>query len=309
MGLVCTGDCSCENSVPRQEEERASQVRGLDGTADNWGVIANRDIQNGEVITIFGGTTYLNGSERVTADFGQLHARLHEAGEPLQYTLQGRLAESSKTKIWAIPEPDKEAVRGRRDVKKSLRQALAKGGDSGIGQWINHTCCDTHCNAEFQLTRALSGDPRQDSMDEEGVIMLVVRASKPIQRHETILVHYNPRSGIQSWGKVFKCTCCLCRGICGPSALSSDNPEQSFARLIKQTNHTGAPSDVEISKGDFVSTPQKDFWGNVDEPLTGSAKVRGFCAKSRKLISREVRLTEFQKEVPLLKWKGAVKVS
>jgi hypothetical protein len=145
-------------------------------------------------------------------------------------------------------------------------------------------------------------------MDEEGVIMLVVRASKPIQLHETVLVHYNPRSGIQSWGKVFKCTCCLCRGICGPSALSSDNPEQSFARLIKQTNHTGAPSDVEISKGDFVSTPQKDFWGNVDEPLTGSAKVRGFCAKSRKLISREVRVTEFQKEVPLLKWKGAVKV-
>ena len=206
-------------------------------------------------------------------------------------------------------KPDKEAVRGRRDVKNSLHQALEKGGDSGIGQWINHKCCDTHCNAEFQLTRALSGDPRQGAMDEEGVIMLVVRASKPIQLHETVLVHYNPRSGIQSWGKVFKCTCCLCRGICGPSALSSDNPEQSFARLIKQTNHTGAPSDVEISKGDFVSTPQKDFWGNVDEPLTGSAKVRGFCAKSRKLISREVRLTEFQKEVPLLKWKGAVKVS
>ena len=279
MGLVCTGDCSCENSVPRQEEERASQVRGLDGTADNWGVIANRDIQNGEVITIFGGTTYLNGSERVGADFGQLHARLHEAGEPLQYTLQGRLAESSKTKIWAIPEPDKEAVRGRRDVKKSLRQALAKGGDSGIGQWINHTCCDTHCNAEFQLTRALSGDPRQDSMDEEGVIMLVVRASKPIQRHETILVHYNPRSGIQSWGKVFKCTCCLCRGICGPSALSSGNPEQSFARLIRQTNHNGVRSDVEISKGDFVSTPQKDFWGTSRNHSQGVLRCEGSARK------------------------------
>ncbi len=64
-------------------------MRGLDGTADNWGVIANRDIQNGEVITIFGGTTYLIGSERLGADFGLLHARLHDAGEPLQYTLQG----------------------------------------------------------------------------------------------------------------------------------------------------------------------------------------------------------------------------
>ena len=159
MGLVCMSDCNCENSVPRQEEERASRVRGLDNNADSWGVIANRDIQYGEVITIFGGTTYLNGSERVGADFGQLHERLHEAGEPLQYTLQGCLAESSKAKIWAIPEPDKEVIRGRRDVKTSLRRALGKGGEPGIGQWINHTCCDAHCNAEFQLTRALAGDP------------------------------------------------------------------------------------------------------------------------------------------------------
>jgi hypothetical protein len=126
IGLVCTDDCCCENSVPKQEEERASRVRGLDGPADSWGVIANRDIQSGEVITIFGGTTYLDGSESVGADFEHLHARLHGAGEPLQYTLQGRLAESSRTKIWAVPEPDKDAVRRRRDVKKSLRQALRK---------------------------------------------------------------------------------------------------------------------------------------------------------------------------------------
>jgi hypothetical protein len=267
MGLVCMSECNCENSVPRQEEERASRVRGLDGNADSWGVIANRDIQYGEVITIFGGTTYLNGSERVGADFGQLHERLHEAGEPLQYTLQGCLAESSKAKIWAIPEPDKEVIRGRRDVKTRLRQALGKGGDPGIGQWINHTCCDAHCNAEFQLTRALPGDPRQGAMDEEGAIMLVVRASKPIQQHETILVHYNPSSGIQSWGKVFKCTCCLCRGICGPTALLGDNTEQSFARLIQQAHHVGVRSNVEIPQGDFVSTHQNDFWGNVEELL------------------------------------------
>ena len=51
-----------------------------------------------------------------------------------------------------------------------------------------------------------------------------------------------------------------------------------------------------------------DFWGNVEEPLTGGARVRGFCAKSRKLISREVRTTELQKGVQMLKWKGAAKV-
>ena len=301
IGLVCTDDCCCENSIPKQEEERVSRVRGLDGPADSWGVIANRNIQIGEVITVFGGTTYLDGSESVGADFEHLHARLHGAGEPLQYTLQGRLAESNRTKIWAVPEPDKDAVRRRRDVKKSLRQALEKGGDSGIGQFINHTCCNHHCNAEFQLTRAISGDPRQGDTDEEGAIKLVVRASKPIKRHETVLVHYNPNSGIQSWGKVFKCTCCLCRGICGPTTLLSDNTEQSFARLVQQAHHIGIRSNVEISQGDFVSTHQRDFWGNVEEPHTGGAKVRGFCAKNRKLISREVQATELQQEVQKIK--------
>ena len=47
MGLVCMSDCNCVNSVPRQEEERASRVRGLDSNADSWGVIAKRDIQHG----------------------------------------------------------------------------------------------------------------------------------------------------------------------------------------------------------------------------------------------------------------------
>jgi len=308
MGLVCMSDCNCVNSVPRQEEERASRVRGLDSNADSWGVIAKRDIQHGEVITIFGGTTYLNGSERVGADFGLLHERLHEAGEPLQYTLQGCLAESSKAKIWAIPEPDKEVIRGRRDVKTSLQRALGKGGDPGIGQWINHTCCDAHCNAEFQLTRALAGDPRKGATDDEGTIMLVVRASKPIQQHETILVHYNPSSGIQSWGKVFKCTCCLCRGICGPTALLGGNTEQSFARLIQQAQHMGIRNNEEISPGDFVSTHQNDFWGNVEEPHSKGAKVRGFCVTNRKLISRVVQATEFRQEVQKIKWKGAAKV-
>ncbi len=138
--------------------------------------------------------------------------------------------------------------------------------------------------------------------------MLVVRASKPIQQHETILVHYNPSSGIQSWGKVFKCTCCLCRGICGPTALLGGNTEQSFARLIQQAQHMGIRNNEEISPGDFVSTHQNDFWGNVEEPHSKGAKVRGFCVTNRKLISREVQATEFRQEVQKIKWKGAAKV-
>ncbi len=138
--------------------------------------------------------------------------------------------------------------------------------------------------------------------------MLVVRASKPIKRQETVLVHYNPRGGIQSWETVFKCTCCLCRGKCGPSALSSDNTELSFAKLIRQAQHNGVLSAKEITRGDFVSTPQKDFGGNVVESHAGGVQVRGFCTKSRRLVSKGFQAAEVQKGIPLFKWKGAAQV-
>jgi hypothetical protein len=44
MGLICTKECTCRNSIPQREEERVSKVRGMDAAADSWGVVANADI-------------------------------------------------------------------------------------------------------------------------------------------------------------------------------------------------------------------------------------------------------------------------
>ena len=41
MGLICTKECTCRNSIPQREEERVSKVRGMDAAADSWGVVAN----------------------------------------------------------------------------------------------------------------------------------------------------------------------------------------------------------------------------------------------------------------------------
>jgi hypothetical protein len=35
--------------------------------------------------------------------------------------------------------------------------------------------------------------------------VLVVKASRDIKQHEPILIHYNPRTGIEAWKDVFKC--------------------------------------------------------------------------------------------------------
>jgi hypothetical protein len=50
MDLICMSNCNCGNSIPRQEEERVSQVCRLDVAEESWGVVANRDIQGGDII-------------------------------------------------------------------------------------------------------------------------------------------------------------------------------------------------------------------------------------------------------------------
>ena len=62
MGLICTRECTCRNSIPQREEERVCRVLGMDVAEDSWGVVANANIQAGEILTVFGGTTYVLGS-------------------------------------------------------------------------------------------------------------------------------------------------------------------------------------------------------------------------------------------------------
>jgi hypothetical protein len=155
MDLICTSNCRCGNSIPRQAEERVSRVCGLDVAADSWGLVANRDIQSGEIVTVFGGTTYLQEASTAGTEFSRLHAQLHDEGMPLQYSFHGHLAESSNAKVWAIPDSDKKTIRHCADVSQALRRALPPGGDQGLGQLVNHTCCEVHRNAVFSLTRAM----------------------------------------------------------------------------------------------------------------------------------------------------------
>ena len=72
-------------------------------TAGEW------DIRGGDIVTAFGGTTYLQEASREGAEFSRLHARLHEEGTTLQYTCHGHLAESSNAKLWAVPESEEAA--------------------------------------------------------------------------------------------------------------------------------------------------------------------------------------------------------
>ena len=136
--------------------------------------------------------------------------------------------------------------------------SINPGGDQGVSHLVNHTCCIEHCNAEFLLTRALSGDPRMDLKDEEGAITLAVRAKKFIKRHETILVHYNPEAGIASWKDVFKCACCRCKG-------NADHQHGSATKLSRHSKCVFDKRSTSECEGDdqgcFCSHPSKLLLG------------------------------------------------
>jgi hypothetical protein len=170
---------------------------------------------------------------------------------------------------------------------------------------VNHTCCEVHRNAEFRLTRAISGDPRTDSTDEDGTIVLVVRECRDIKQHEAILVHYNPGAGIETWKNVFKCGCCQCRGVCRPLAQTMNNVEENFRTTICDARCDEWSKVREMKAGDFVRNHEGDFWGNVVECVSGGMKVRGFCTSARKLILKRLSPAYVVKQDPMRWWKSA----
>ena len=58
------------NSIPLHKEELLSKVRGLDIDLENRGVVTNRNLKCGDIVTIFRGTTYLQEASAVGAELG-----------------------------------------------------------------------------------------------------------------------------------------------------------------------------------------------------------------------------------------------
>jgi hypothetical protein len=145
-------------------------------------------------------------------------------------------------------------VRNRAGISKKLRQALRPGGGPGIGKFVNHTCCLQYRNAEFHLTRVLAGDPRRTTTDEDGKIVLVIRAARHIRSQEQILVHYNQTAWIGTWAEVFQCRCCQCKGACVSAEHDTSGEEDSFKQRIQPVHHAGQEFDVDIREGDLVQT-------------------------------------------------------
>ena len=97
-------------------------------------------------------------------------------------------------------------------LRKSLKQ---HNSVEGVGQLANHTCCDTHWNANLEVASI-------DHHEETGMEpMGILRAKHDIEQDTEILTRYWHNTK-DAWQNIFVCQCCACtnhsRQVPDPSA-------------------------------------------------------------------------------------------
>jgi hypothetical protein len=93
----------CERLHLRQQHSKTSRRTRVASTRNGCcrrqlGSGSQSGHPKGDIVTVFGSTTYLQETSCEGAEFSQLHARIQEEGKPIQYTFHGHLAESSNVR-------------------------------------------------------------------------------------------------------------------------------------------------------------------------------------------------------------------
>ena len=144
-----------------------------------------------------------------------------------------------------------------------------------------------------------------DDRDDDGNVVLVVRATQHIKANEQVLVHYNPGAGIGSWGEVFQCRCCQCKRVCKPTQHLLGREEEVFKNQINYMRYEGQSYDGDLRVDDFVRARDLDCEGNVSAFDNDTIHARGFCKSGRKLVTNSFRCTRVGKRDRKVCWTGA----
>jgi len=70
----------------------------------------------------------------------------------------------------------------------------------GLGQLVNHTCCDIHWNAHLKVAAI------EHNEETEIVLMAILRARKDIEIDSQILTRYWHKEK-DAWQNIFECEC------------------------------------------------------------------------------------------------------
>jgi len=221
QGELCPRECRCWNSI----YDAKSKV--IIGTASaGLGLIANRALEQDEILTAFGESIILRG--RAADEAHELIINFNimcTVGRGFQYSIRRKLA-SKTTHSIVMPSADRLLALSQRGISPDLRKALNQGtGSRGWTHLANHTCCARHRNARLEvLSVANTHIGEYDFQDTE--VVAVLRAFRFIPVHDTIHTCCRDTEGGGPHEQLLKekltlarlihCHCCECTGKCGP---------------------------------------------------------------------------------------------
>ena len=171
--MICPTTCGCHNSLRDIEEKTHIFSQTLRST---------RLIRKNELIAVFGFTAAITNKPEILA----LKQAMEERNSDLyrtsiQYTIQGNI---HGKEIYLVPPQDAVLLLQDR-ISPGLRKQLKHHNTTeGLGQFANHTCCDTHWNANLEVA---AEDHHEETTSEP---MGILRAKNDIEPDTEILTRY-----------------------------------------------------------------------------------------------------------------------
>ena len=162
--MICPTTCGCHNSLRGIEEKTHILSQILRST---------RLIRKNELIAVFGLTAAITNKPEILA----LKQAQEERNSDLyrtsiQYTILGNI---HGKEVYLVPPQDAALLLQDR-ISPGLRKQLKQQNTTdGLGQFANHTCCDSHWNANLENAAV---DHHEETTSEP---MGILRAKKDIE--------------------------------------------------------------------------------------------------------------------------------
>jgi len=135
----------------------------------------------------------------------------------------------------------------------------------GVGQLANHTCCDTHWNADLEVAAI-------DHYEETATVpMGILRARKDIEKDTDILTRYWHKEK-DAWQNIFECECCACTDHTGnmpdPPATADTTTVEDTVSIIDHTlrkRHDLEMRNHEPNQDNFARNKQEYPESEIDD--------------------------------------------
>jgi len=244
--MICPITCGCHNSLLDISRKTRVVSEVLRSTRKIW---------RNELIAVFGFTSAIMKTDEIR-ELKQAQERRNSDfySTSIQYTVLGKI---HGREIYLVPPQDAALLLQDRispKLRKSLKQHNAV---EGVGQLANHTCCDTHWNANLEVVSI----EHHEATDMEPIRIL--RARHDIEQDTEILTRYwhNKKD---AWQNIFECECCACTNH------TRHNPDPPGTTEAKPADGTRNDRGQARRRNDSQHWPPTQHWLG---PTQGASKT------------------------------------